>query len=143
MKTQDILNSKGAKVWCIREDQSIFDALEVLVQHKIGALVVLDKNESVIGIISERDVVRVCYQDRKGFDVLPVSKVMTRVVVSAHLNDPIEQLMVLMTRNRVRHLPIIENKKLVGLVSIGDVVKANFQETAENNKQLMEYLFSQ
>ncbi|MDP3921173.1 MAG: CBS domain-containing protein [Candidatus Omnitrophota bacterium] len=140
MTSVGILKDKGKKVWSVRANQTIYEALQMLVTHKIGAVVVREEGGKIEGIVSERDVMRVCFHNPENFSRLPVKKVMTKCVVVAKPSDSIEELMEVMTQNRVRHLPVLEDGELQGLVSIGDVVKAGLKESVENNKQLMEYI---
>ncbi|OGW79674.1 MAG: hypothetical protein A2Z83_00375 [Omnitrophica bacterium GWA2_52_8] len=143
MRSRDILASKGSKVWCVRENATIHNALEMLTSRKIGALVVLDKKDRVCGIISERDILHACHADRKNFDRLPVKDVMSRPVQTVKSDDSIDYLMEVMTNKRVRHLPVVDDGKLQGIVSIGDVVKARLNELTDENKQLTDYMFFQ
>jgi CBS domain-containing protein len=127
MKIQTILTTKGTRVTTIRPQQSLKDAIELLVQHNIGALVVMDTGDKVVGIISERDLIRAF---ARGEDVAAqsVSNVMTRNVIVASPQDDLESVMQTMTVKRFRHLPVLDQGKLVGIVSIGDMVKAQLDE---------------
>ncbi len=142
MKLKDILKVKGSKVWMIKSSQSIHEALQILVTQKIGALLVLDeKKESIIGILSERDIVRGCYARLKKMDKAPVSDFMTRKIVTASPEDDIRDIMAVMTQKRVRHIPVLEDNKLYGIVSIGDVVKALLEDSEHEIRHLKEYMF--
>jgi CBS domain-containing protein len=123
MNIASILATKGDKVVTIRAEQSIRDALGVLAQHNIGALVVVDGGMRPIGILSERDIVRAAAKDEKVFPLL-VSQLMTRDLVLGDPGDDLGAVGQTMVQRRIRHLPVVDGGKLVGMVSIGDVVKA-------------------
>lgn len=127
MKISSILATKGMNVVTIRPDQSVREAVAVLTQHNIGALVVVDEAGKPIGILSERDIVRAL---ARRDDVLAqsVSQVMTAPVIAATPHDDLTAVMQTMTEKRFRHLPIVHRGKLDGIVSIGDVVKAQLDE---------------
>lgn len=130
MKAREILARKGERVVTIRSDASIATAVHRLALERIGALVVSDDGERVLGILSERDIVRRLAEE--GAAILGpdrrVAEVMSRAVRSCAPDDPVKRLMDSMTRHRVRHLPVLEDGRLVGLVSIGDVVKSRLEE---------------
>jgi CBS domain-containing protein len=123
MNIASILATKGDKVFTIRAEQSIREALGVLAQHNIGALVVVDAGMRPIGILSERDVVRAAVKDEAVFALL-VSQLMTRDLVLGAAGDDLGAVGQTMVQRRIRHLPVVDGGKLVGMVSIGDVVKA-------------------
>jgi CBS domain-containing protein len=123
MNIASLLASKGAKVVTIRPEQSVRDALQLLAQHNIGALVVIDGGTRPVGILSERDVVRAAAKSESMF-ADPVSRLMTRDVIVGLPSDDLVSVGVTMTEKRIRHLPVVEAGRLVGIVSIGDVVKA-------------------
>lgn len=127
MKISSILATKGANVITIRPDQTIRQALALLSQHNIGALVVVNQAEQPVGILSERDIVRYAVHNENLFD-LPVQQLMTARVITGSPNDDLDAVLKQMTHGRFRHLPIVEAGKLIGIVSIGDVVKARLEE---------------
>ena len=141
MQVKDILKSKGSKVWSLKANQTIRDALSILVNQKIGALLVFDEKGKIVGILSERDILRESFNNPKSFEGVPVSMIMTKKVLVGKLDDKVEYIMGIMTQNRVRHIPIVSNEKLEGLVSIGDVVKAQLQHWEYENQYLKEYMF--
>lgn len=128
MKISLILATKGAQVVTIHPEQSVREVIALFLQHNIGALVVVDAAGAVVGIISERDVVRALPQAP---DLLtqPVSAVMTRRVIVASPQDDVVSVMRTMTEKRFRHLPILDNGKLAGLISIGDIIKTQLDES--------------
>jgi CBS domain-containing protein len=123
MNIASILATKGDKVVTIRGEQSIREALGVLAQHNIGALVVVDDGRRPIGILSERDVVRAAVRNEAVFGLL-VSQLMTRELVLGAPGDDLGSVGSTMVTRRIRHLPVMDGGKLVGIVTIGDVVKA-------------------
>jgi len=141
MLLKEILALKGSKVWSTSTKASLQDALTLLIKNKIGALLVLDDTENVVGVLSERDIMRECLANPKTFSKTPVSKVMTARVIIATPDDKVAHIMGVMTHNRVRHIPVLDQGKLVGLISIGDVVKAQLQETEYEIRYLKEYMF--
>ncbi len=127
MKISRILATKGKGVITIRPQQSLREAIALLTRHNIGALVVTEGPETPIGIITERDIIRYAVEQEALFDIL-VSEVMTRDLITALPQDDIESVANTMTERRFRHLPIMEGGVLVGIVSIGDIVKAQRDE---------------
>jgi CBS domain-containing protein len=123
MNIASILATKGDKVVTVRGDQSIREALRVLAQHNIGALVVVDAGLRPIGILSERDIVRAAAKNEAVFPLL-VSQLMTRDLVLGGPGDDLGAVGQTMVHRRIRHLPVVDGGKLVGMISIGDVVKA-------------------
>jgi CBS domain-containing protein len=130
MRVADILDKKGRRVVTIRSDASIETAIHLLALERIGALVVSEDGEALEGILSERDILHALA--REGAAILGpgrrVAEIMTRAVRTCGPHDSVKHLMDTMTRYRVRHLPVVENGRLIGLVSIGDVVKNRLEE---------------
>jgi CBS domain-containing protein len=139
MRIADILRSKGPGVATVTATTTVAALLADLAVHDIGSLVVIDA-DGVVGIVSERDVVRKLHEH--GPDLLrrPVAEVMSAVVVSCGPDDRVDDLAVLMTNNRVRHVPVLINGRLAGIVSIGDVVKNRMEEMVAERQQLRAYI---
>lgn len=136
---KDILKEKGLKVWTISPEAKVIDALKLMADKKIGALAVMYKNQ-VVGIISERDYARkVILKGKSSLDT-PVKEIMTCQVYCVGLETPAEECMALMTKKRIRHLPVIDKKKLVGIISIGDVVKSIISEHKITIDNLQNYI---
>ncbi len=127
MKVSRILSTKRRDIITIRPDQTIREALVLLHQHNIGVLVILDEAGSLSGILSERDIVRFAIEDENLF-ARPVSDVMTKQVITGLPQDEIAQVIHTMTERRFRHLPIVDEGKLIGIISIGDIIKAQRDE---------------
>ena len=142
MRVKEILEEKGSKVWSIQAQQTLQEALRILVTHKIGAVLVFDQKTAVIGILSERDIMRECYRNPKDWNDSLVRKVMTSRVIAVTPEKTLEYVMELMTENRIRHIPVMHHEQLVGIVSIGDVVKARLKDSAYEIASMKEYLSS-
>ena len=140
MKVRDILQHKGTDVHTISPEATIQHVMETLVEQRIGSLVVCNDNGNVLGIITERDVLRECTQRGAHVQSTRVREVMTTQLLIGALDDDVQYVMGIMTHNRVRHLPIIVGTRLMGLISIGDVVKAQLEETEFENRYLREYI---
>src|SRR5262245_58047992 len=140
MKTvRDILKIKGTDVWCVAPDVTVFDALQRMAEKEVGALVVTE-GAHVVGIISERDYARKVILQGRSSPTTRVDEIMITQVVYTHLDQPIEECMALMTEKRTRHLPVIEDGKLVGMISIGDLVKAIIADQKFIIEQLERYI---
>ncbi len=123
MKISDILATKGSQVITIAPDHTLRQAVSLLEEHNIGGLVVVDAHGKVQGIITERDIIRYAASDNPDFSV-HVRAIMTRRVITGMPQDDIHSVAHTMTERRFRHLPVIQDDRLVGIVTIGDVVKA-------------------
>ncbi|MQA09986.1 MAG: CBS domain-containing protein [Pseudonocardiaceae bacterium] len=139
MRIADVLRSKGSDVVSVQRETTVWQLLELLAQHNIGAVVVRD-GDSVAGIVSERDIVRRLHSG--GVDVLsgPVSAIMTDLVVTCVPEDSVDSLTEIMTERRVRHLPVMVDGRLAGIVSIGDVVKSRVAQLEQDREQLVSYI---
>ena len=124
---RDILQGKGNQVWTIRQDQTVFEALNLMAEKGIGALVVVD-DKRIIGMLSERDYARKVILKGKTSRETPVKDIMTSKVCYVAPERTVDECMALMTDKTIRHLPVLENEELSGLVSIGDVVKSMISE---------------
>jgi len=140
MTVKDILAVKGGDVATVEPTADLATAAKMLAARRIGALLVLGPDRRVAGILSERDIVRAVAES--GADALqqPVSSVMTRKVVSCSPIDTLNGLMELMTTGKFRHLPVLEENQLVGVISIGDVVKWRLQELEQEQAELRDYI---
>lgn len=136
---RSILVSKGNEIWSIAPDKFVFDALKVMAEKNVGALLVIDGN-NLVGIFSERDYARKVALKGESSHKIAVRDIMTSEVLSAHPEQSIEECMALMTNNHIRHLPVIEKNILVGLISIGDVVKAIISQHEDTIKHLENYI---
>jgi CBS domain-containing protein len=141
MQVDNILQSKGRTVITVTARSTIAEAVEKLNANRIGAVVVVD-GPRVAGILSERDVVRRLGADWSALATRPVSDLMTKAVVTTSRMAPVAELMEQMTEHRIRHIPVVDGGELVGIVSIGDVVKGKIEETERESMALKEYIAS-
>ncbi|MGD9724081.1 MAG: CBS domain-containing protein [Pirellulales bacterium] len=149
MTLRDILHSKGAVVHTIGPDATLENVVLTLVKHNCGSLVVcagevVDRcggpAERMVGIITERDILRACAARRGSLAEMTVAEVMTRDVATGSPDDSVADTMGLMTQRRIRHLPVLEGGQLVGLISIGDVVKSQHDQLSLENHYLKSYI---
>ncbi len=142
MTVSAILQGKSKSLITISPEVSLTEAVKSLAEHRIGAIVAVDAAGRVAGIISERDVVRILGE--KGPAVLsePVSSVMTRAVVTCTTDETIPGVMERMTRGRFRHVPVVEGDRLLGIISIGDVVKFRVEEMERESAALRDYIMT-
>jgi CBS domain-containing protein len=136
------LVTKLSKRQCftLTEKDNLKTASEKLQKYNVGVMPVLnEKDQSVIGIISERDLARYVCEDEFRSD-LPVNKIMSKNIISCNLNTSVTELMEIITSNKIRHIPIIENKELIGIVSIGDIVNHIIEQYKDENQQLRNFI---
>jgi CBS domain-containing protein len=140
LSAHGILIRKGATVFTIEPTDSLANAAKSLTNHGIGALVVTDAEGHTVGIISERDIVRALGEKESAAFETPVAEIMTRKVVFCSRHDKLVDLMQRMTEGKFRHLPVIEDGRLIGIVSIGDVVESRLEELEQGSDTLREYI---
>lgn len=140
MFVSDILKTKGFEIVTLTGTESVTEALAMMNQHRIGAVLIMTERGEIAGILSERDLVRAMH--RFGRDVFDktVSELMTAPVVTCSPRDPIAAIMGMMTAQRFRHVPVIEGDRLIGLISIGDVVKSHIEEAQAEVDALRRYI---
>jgi CBS domain-containing protein len=141
MLVRDILLGKGRMVHTCAPGDSLADVVDLLVGHNIGSLVVMERDE-MVGIITERDILRATAATRGPLAGLHVRDRMTRLPVVISPHDPVADAMCVMTERRIRHLPVVEQGQLVGIISIGDTVKAQHDELCRENHYLKSYIQS-
>ncbi|VAV93878.1 CBS domain protein [hydrothermal vent metagenome] len=143
MNAANILLTKGSDAFGVPSTASLQEAAQMLDEKKIGAVLVKDEKDRICGVLSERDVAR--QVARKGGAALqrPVTDCMSRKVITAHPNDTLNDLMNTMTDRRIRHLPVVENGTLMGMISIGDVVKHKINEAEAEAKAMHNYISAQ
>jgi len=140
MQVKHILYEKGREVVTVTSDATLSEAARLMARRRIGAVVVRGRDGAFAGILSERDIVCAIAEESVAALAQPVGTRMTRDVCMCAECDTIEDLMETMTRGRFRHMPVIENDRLVGIVSIGDVVKTRIAETIREAEDLREYI---
>ena len=136
---KDILSSKGHDVWSVKPTDTVLEALGVMAEHDIGAVLVLD-GDRLVGVLSERDYARKVVLAGRSSKDSQVKDVMTPHVICVAPNRSIDECMALMTNKRLRHLPVIEHKRVIGIVSIGDLVKATIDDQQFTITQLQSYI---
>ena len=140
MNVETILRTKGSAVATIRPDETVGVAVQQLIDRNIGALVVSNDGDSVDGIISERDIVHGLADHGTALLSLKVAQMMSRRVVTCELSDSVDQLMAEMTNRRIRHFPVVQDGRLRGIVSIGDVVKNRLDEVESEATSMREFI---
>ncbi len=140
MRIADLLRHKGSEVASVLPELSVSGLLEDLARANVGAMVVVDASGALVGIVSERDVVRGL--NERGAELLhaPVSEIMTTSVVTCGSGEGVDSLAAIMTERRIRHMPVVDDGQLVGIVSIGDVVKSRIQQLESDREQLESYI---
>jgi CBS domain-containing protein len=128
MNVATILKMKGSGVFTTTNDKSLLDIAKLLVQHGVGCIVIVGDDDKIVGIVSERDLLRAIGQAGPKVLEEPVSEFMTKTVIAARERDTVDQIMTEMTARRFRHMPVVERDRLIGLVSIGDLVKIQIAE---------------
>lgn len=135
----DILGSKGRELWMVKPTDTVLEALRVMAEHDIGAVAVLD-GEKLVGIFTERDYARKVVLIGRASRDSAVRDIMTHKVMCVAPDRPVNECMALMTEHRLRHLPVLHQKRVVGIVSIGDLVKATIEEQEFTITQLQSYV---
>ena len=136
---KDILQEKGTQVYAVSPDAKVYEALQIMADKNVGALMVIE-GETAVGLISERDYARKIVLKGKLSRDVPVREIMTADMVRIGPHDDVEFCMELMTDKRVRHLPVFDNDRLLGIISIGDIVKAIIEHKEEIIEQLENYI---
>ena len=142
MHVKNILSAKGGQVVSIEPTATLETAVRTLAEHRIGALLVLGPDRRIVGILSERDIVRVLAEEVASALTQPLAQVMTRKVFTCSPSETIGVIMERMTAGKFRHLPVVDQGKLVGVISIGDVVKYRLQEMEHESAALRDYIQS-
>lgn len=142
LQVREILAAKGNKVVTAKPFSAVKTIAQILKMENIGAIVVTDDGAAVLGIVSERDVVHGLTTHGARLLDKPVSDIMTREALTCRPDDGVKEVMATMTRHRVRHLPVVENRRLVGLISIGDVVKSRLDEAELETSVMRDYVVS-
>ncbi|MBU0478461.1 CBS domain-containing protein [bacterium] len=142
MSIKSILQQKGDVVFQIQPDKPLCDCIKLLNEKRIGALMVIDKNSNIHGIISERDILHAAFNTKGQMCDKLVKDIMTpkAKLITAAIEDKIEAIMEIMTNNKIRHIPIMDNEKLLGIVSIGDIVKILLNDAITENKHMKNYI---
>jgi CBS domain-containing protein len=134
-----LLSAKGSDIWSVSPDATVLDALKLMAEKNVGALLIVDKGRPV-GIMSERDYARKVILDGRASRDTPIRYIMTARLVAVRPSDSVEAALAIMTREHIRHLPVIEDDAVVGMVSIGDLVKATIDHQQFTIEQLERYI---
>ncbi|MEC7875996.1 MAG: CBS domain-containing protein [Pseudomonadota bacterium] len=140
VKISTILDSKGGDVYSISPESSLKQMADEMLAKKIGSLVVTEKDGSLAGIISERDFLNIVGRHSKDWEDISVSDVMTKEVITANPEDTLEQVMSVMTQHHIRHIPVMGNNKIVGLLALGDIINALLDKSLFQNELLKRYI---
>ncbi len=136
---ESLLKSKGHEIWSVHPDASVYDALVMMADKEAGALLVME-NDELVGVISERDYARKIILKGKASKDTLVREIMTAKVICVNIRTPVNECMAIMTEKRIRHLPVFDGEQLVGVISIGDVVKDIISEQEFVIDQLEKYI---
>jgi len=140
MKVKDILAKKGRQVVNIREETTVLDAIHIFSANRVGSLLVVDKENNILGIVAARDVLMAVVNNLDNITELKVDDIMTTELIVATEEDDIDYIQAIMTENRIRHIPVLDGKELKGIVSIGDVVKSLLKAKDVENRYLKDYI---
>lgn len=142
MYVSDILGNKGSAVITLAPSRTLSETAKLLTEKRIGAILVSGDGATIVGVISERDIVRAIARDGAAALDRVIADVMTHRVVTCRPDDTIEEVMKVMTVKRIRHLPVVDGDKIAGIVTIGDVVKSRLEETEAETQVLRDYVFT-
>lgn len=140
MKVKDILAVKGNRVVTIEKETSVIDSMSIFSANRIGSLLIVDKNNTILGIIGARDVLMAVVNHLDEIKTMTVEEIMTTNLIVGTEDDHVDYILAVMTENRIRHVPIMNGKELKGMVSIGDVVKSLLKEKDVENRYLKDYI---
>jgi CBS domain-containing protein len=137
---RQFLDHKGRDVWSVRHDAPVFEALKLMAEKNCGALVVLDENDRLAGVISERDYARKVVLHRKTSMDTPVSEIMTSDVVTVSESDSLDHCLSLMSSHNIRHLPVVDGQQLIGVLGIGELVQHKIEDKEQEVQHLTQYV---
>lgn len=138
---RDLLNEKGRNIWSIEQDASVYDAVALMSEKNVGALVVTSEASPMAGIISERDYARKVILNDRASKSTKVSEIMTADVVFAQEDTLLDRCMALMTAKKIRHLPIMEQQSVVGMITLGDIMKTIIKEQSMTIEEMESFLY--
>jgi len=142
MQLKEILKTKGGQPVTVLASASVADAIHAMSEHKVGSVIIPNADGSPAGIFTERDVLKLCAEGRTDFAKMSIRPCMTCDMTTGKPEDSVSEVLAIMTAKRFRHLPVVEDGKMVGMVSIGDLVKAKLEETAQEAQSLRDYIHS-
>jgi CBS domain-containing protein len=142
MKLSEVLNRKGKQVFTVPESASVGEAIRTMYQNGVGSVIVPSISGEPLGIITERDIMRLYAEGRVDFERLQVKDCMTTNLVSGKPDHQVQEILAIMTERRFRHLPVVQDGQIIGLISIGDLVKAELHEVTVEAQTLRQYISS-
>ncbi len=141
MKVREVLEAKGGRVVATEPGATAAAAVALMVEHNIGSLPVLDEAGKLVGVVSERDLIRAVHDGCRQFETTTLGEIMTAGPVTCELDDDVDHVMGQMSDRRIAKVPVLDGGKLVGVVSVGDVVKSLYHRISAENGHLMDYLY--
>lgn len=142
LKIKQLLEKKGANAVTVAETASVAAAIHIMHQHSVGSVIIPSASGEPIGILTERDIIRLYAEGKTAFDQLLVKDCMTTGLILAKPDDEITEVLTIMTQRRFRHMPVVQDNQIIGVISIGDLVKAQLEATAEEARALRDYINS-
>lgn len=139
-KIKEVLEKKAVEVIWVRPSDTVYDAIHQMVNHNIGAVLVVSEEEKLVGIFTERDILKECVRRSDKLKTTSIESVMTTDLIIGLPGDDVDYIMGIMTENKVRHIPILKDKHIMGIVSIGDLVKFQLHDAHYENRYLKEYI---
>ena len=139
-KIRDLLHTKPASIVSVKPDNSVHEAIQTMVNHNIGSVLVINEEQELLGIFTERDILKQCVRRSDQLKTTKVDSVMTTDLIIAFPDDTVEYLISIMTTNKIRHIPILMDNKILGVVSIGDLVKSQMKDIEIENHYLKDYI---
>ncbi len=140
MQLKEVLNNKGGQPVIVPTTATVADAIHAMSEYRVGSVMIPYADGTPAGIFTERDVLRLCAEGRTDFANMPIRPCMTCDITTCKPGDTVSEALAVMTAKRFRHIPVVEDGKLIGVVSIGDLVKAKLEETAQEAQALREYI---
>jgi CBS domain-containing protein len=141
MKVRDVLKAKGERIIIVGPQATTAEAVALMVENNIGSLPVIDHDGTLVGVVSERDLIRELHDRGENFSRARIQAIMTLDPVTCNIEDEVEAVMGMMSDRRIAKVPVIERGQLVGIVSVGDVIKTLYARTKDENDHLMGYLY--
>lgn len=139
-KIKEVLKDKGPVVFRVQPSQTVYEAIQVMVNHNIGSVLVVTEDERLVGILTERDILKQCVRRCDRLRTTLVESVMTTDLIIGLPEDRVDYILGVMTANMIRHIPILEDGKIMGIISIGDLVKSQLQDAQYENRYLKDYI---
>ena len=139
-RIREVLKEKGSEVFRVQPSHTVYEAIQVMVNHNIGAVLVVTEDERLVGIFTERDILKQCVRRSDRLKTTLVESVMTADLIIGLPDDQVDYLLGIMTANKIRHIPILEDSQIMGVISIGDLVKSQLKDVQYENRYLKDYI---